>query len=529
MDTFGSTISRKKSTVGSRSSTIGTSSSGTMSSHDKRSSRMAVISASSPPPSTSSPDEGAHVHVDRSVHTSDNGLNSATTDDPLDEQLNLARKNSRSMAMMSPNPAHKLGSKSVAELRGQVEERAELERKKSLSTKSAVDLRGRRRMDADPLALAEARRSGSPTPLSPTAPLRVRNRSASPARTLDLENDAPKPPPKDGVQSVASPTVPNTPSLDTLASHGHTPSISAVVSTFEPAARVPSPSPRPQSPPQPQTPHTPSSLPPLTIPDRVASPSIRGPVPLALNSLSRPLGPRSPGARPLPSTPVGIGSAHTKLRVVSGNGRKVSLGREMVPLKTGDENLAPVPQPTPPSPPAPAVISKRPHDVDQTTPRKRSPTRSPLQPRVSVAGDEKFESSPRIPSGGFRAAQAQNQARRLSGHSGYSTPRKISASRRASGAHSIVSQHTGGSVVEISSPIVPQVPQVPKNVPSALESLKQKLVDSRAGVKKLKHDVHVMRKQIGAEAPRPVSVIGNGSLPRSPHRRNISVSVLASP
>ncbi len=41
----------------------------------------------------------------------------------LNERLNLARKNSKSMAMLSPKPsgARKLGSKSVAELRSQVE------------------------------------------------------------------------------------------------------------------------------------------------------------------------------------------------------------------------------------------------------------------------------------------------------------------------------------------------------------------------------------------------------------------------
>ena len=88
----------------------------------------------------------------------------------------------------------------------------------------------------------------------------------------------------------------------------------------------------------------------------------------------RPQGPRYPSAKPQ-ATSVGLGSAHTRLRVVSGSGRRISESRETVPLKGEDESPK-LDQPTT------QISSKRQHSEDQLPSRKRSPTRSPLEPRV---------------------------------------------------------------------------------------------------------------------------------------------------
>lgn len=75
----------------------------------------------------------------------------------------------------------------------------------------------------------------------------------------------------------------------------------------------------------------------------------------------------------VPITPAkypGLGSSHTRLRLVSGGGRKVSPGRETVPLR---EEISPQPR---------RVSAKRQLSEDhlQAQPRKRSDSRSPLTP-----------------------------------------------------------------------------------------------------------------------------------------------------
>jgi hypothetical protein len=67
------------------------------------------------------------------------------SDVDLNERLQLARKNSKSMAALSPGPS-RLGVRSVAELRGGVEER---DREKRLGTRSVGDLRTGERARGD--------------------------------------------------------------------------------------------------------------------------------------------------------------------------------------------------------------------------------------------------------------------------------------------------------------------------------------------------------------------------------------------
>lgn len=82
-------------------------------------------------------------------------------------------------------------------------------------------------------------------------------------------------------------------------------------------------------------------------------------------------GPQLSSSAPLtPAKYPGLGSSHTRLRLVSGGGRKVSPGRETIPLR---DDLSPQPR---------RVSAKRQHSEDhlQLQPRKRSDSRSPLTP-----------------------------------------------------------------------------------------------------------------------------------------------------
>lgn len=109
---------------------------------------------------------------------------------------------------------------------------------------------------------------------------------------------------------------------------------------------------------QPRSPVTNSTTQPLAIPGRAL------PVPgraATLDGLSS-SAPITPAKYP------GLGSGHTRLRLVSGGGRKVSPGRETVPLR-GDSS----PQPR-------RLSAKRQHSEDELQPRKRSDSRSPLNP-----------------------------------------------------------------------------------------------------------------------------------------------------
>ena len=273
----------------------------------------------------------------------------------------------------------------------------------------------------------------------------------------------------------------------------------------------------------------------VTLPQSVTSPTMKAAsmtVSLvgATAPLSpRPQGPRSPATRvPVPSLASGLGSAHTKLRIVSGNGRRVSVGRETVPLKgTADENESPDANSDHSTPTF--LLSKRQHSEDQITPRKRSPVRSPLNPLVSREDDGQLAEPLRVPSasGGIKRVQP----RRVSGHN---TPKERSSHRRASGANSVASQGsvtpsmTGSLRESTFSAVNNKVHVEHETVADAVDATKRKIVESRAGVKRLKVEVNSLRKQLSSGTEGLSRRYSQSSLPRSPHRRNINVGCAGS-
>ena len=111
----------------------------------------------------------------------------------------------------------------------------------------------------------------------------------------------------------------------------------------------------------------------VVSPGQICAPTLfssdAAPAPLS----PRPQGPRYPSAR-AQATAIGLGSSHTRLRVVSGSGRRISESRETIPLKGEDGSPKS-------NPPTIQILNKRQHSEDQLPPRKRSPSRSPLEPR----------------------------------------------------------------------------------------------------------------------------------------------------
>lgn len=218
--------------------------------------------------------------------------------------------------------------------------------------------------------------------MSPTAPLRVRNESPSPSQTFPFNrdfwtaNDQPKP----AAVEVLSPR-----------------SISVIDAIVDPVLAT---SPQQECESLPRSTTTPTTVP--------LSP--------------RPSGPRSPLPKAQIITP-GLSSAHTRLRVVSGGGRRVSAGRETVPLK-GDENVSPSQN----TPPTIHISGKRQHSEDQLQSRKRSLSRSPLEPRLSdpsqiLPDPLKVPSLSKRP--GSRRSSAQQTPRKPSDP--LTTPRTVSS------------------------------------------------------------------------------------------------------
>lgn len=127
-DMFGSSSTRRKAM--SRTSTIDTSRFSTSSGHSDEQ-RPARASSMSPGRTL---DEGLPSRAYAVP-----GMGQSEVD--LNERLNLARRNSKSMAALSPAKA-RLGAKSVAELRSQVENReVDDVRRERLGAKSTGDLR----------------------------------------------------------------------------------------------------------------------------------------------------------------------------------------------------------------------------------------------------------------------------------------------------------------------------------------------------------------------------------------------------
>jgi hypothetical protein len=162
-----------------------------------------------------------------------------------------------------------------------------------------------------------------------------------------------------------------------------------------------------------------------------------GPKSPSLGTSSSVLGPRSPGPRPLPAPPGGIGSAHTRLRVVSGAGRSVSAGRETIPLKVTDTESRPS---TPGADQfTPTMLTKRQHSEDHLTPRKRSLTRSPLEPIPNPNDMTNLPDPLTIPLSLGRKSKSPLPGLSIglgsAPRSGYRTPSGNRAPRKTSGQH----------------------------------------------------------------------------------------------
>ncbi|RSH95410.1 hypothetical protein EHS25_000497 [Saitozyma podzolica] len=468
MDMFSSTSSKRKPVPASRSSTMETNRLSYMSVSSeemsrKRLSAMSAMSGSSamsissderkvPPRSSTSPssvmsDEEDYVAVSESPYKASAPSDLRQSDVDLHERLQLARKNSKSMAALLPGGpgASRLGTRSVAELRGNVENR---ERESRLGAKSVPDLKRDEKQQQAEDSLRAALRAGSPAPLPATAPLRLRSKTPSPTKGLRTTgDDTPRPPDTGSDAAPAAPlTVRKTPTLDAE-----------------------------------------------TL---VASPR----------------------------------------QIVSGNGRRVSVGRETIPLKGGDEenenenDNAHDPSKTP----TVYLTAKRQHSEDHLQPRKRSLSRSPLEPMTNEI-TQIMEDPPRVPSfskpaggspssriiSGNRRSSGTRTPRRVSGQQQQITPRKVSTASVKSVA-SVSSQATATSVVTVAT--VEDVIMVEHpDAHTAIEAAKHKIAESRASAKRLKSEVVALRKQLSKDVkPRTPGLDRNASLPRSPQKRHMN-------
>ncbi|WRT68908.1 uncharacterized protein IL334_005890 [Kwoniella shivajii] len=222
-------------------------------------------------------------------------------------------------------------------------------------------------------------------------------------------------------------------------------------------------------------------------------------IPLQTPLSPRPIGPRSPipgptlaPTRPATQLPT-IGSAHTRLRIVSGGGRRISIGRETIPLKGGEENESSESQSTPTS----LGAAKRQHSADNLTPRKRSPTHIPLHP---LEVPDSAKSSLSLRSGSRRTSG--KQTRRSSGP--LTNARTVSASQASIVSTVSTATVEDGEMKEFS------------NVETALEA---------SSKKRLKSEIAGLRKQMTKDAKGKDLVQRlerNSSLPRSPQRRNMN-------
>ena len=136
-DLFGSTRTKRSRSIVSRSSTVDTNRISNSSGSSRELKNSGLPSSPSEHPSDAEVEPLAAASTFADVRR-----NMGQSEIDLNERLNLARKNSKTMAAMSPGHA-RLGAKSVAELRTLADERdAELKRSASkLVTKSLVDLR----------------------------------------------------------------------------------------------------------------------------------------------------------------------------------------------------------------------------------------------------------------------------------------------------------------------------------------------------------------------------------------------------
>ncbi|ORY29168.1 hypothetical protein BCR39DRAFT_533070 [Naematelia encephala] len=393
----------------------------------------------------------------------------------LNERLNIARRNSKSVAVLSPIRSGRLAARSVAELRTTVREREFAVAEGKSAGKSTEDLRiwdEQRSLPAPAeAALREILRAGSP-PLPPSAPLRVRNKSPSPIRPSSQQVGSPIPVQIMAHTSLPARQQPRTSESDSVQSDQPVMEAQEIIVT---------------------SPQQVDSLTTITAP---LSP--------------RPQGPRSPMTKATPILYPGLGSTHTKLRIVSGGGRRMSAGRETIPLK-GDENESPTLRT-----PSGNLATKRQHSEDQLTPRKRSPTRSPLETKPSDA--VRIMGTPLRITSSSQASSRRSSGQRtpLRSSGPLTTPRRISL-----GQTSITSVQTNTTEVTAEVPI-----SAHSDFETAITSIREKLVESRAASKRLRSDMHSLRRQLNKEssAKGRAAAVGldrNPSLPRSPQKRNI--------
>ncbi|ORX38894.1 hypothetical protein BD324DRAFT_296964 [Kockovaella imperatae] len=488
-DHFGTSSSRRSKSVMSRSST---QSSGA---HRHTQSLGSALGSDGLPlkRTPSSQSQTSQSRLGAPYGSNDPSLGQSEID--LNERLNLARKNSKSMAALSPKPSLRLAAKSVGELRHRHDQTQDLKRRHSSNLDRAIEAES---------ALREAIRSGSPsplspssgpqTPLSPTAPLRTR-KTPSPSRALS--EDTPKP------KRVVDGLFESTPTLDAIiaatvmspqasgqGTSGHI--RSAATHEHISSASVSSHLRSPES-------YEPIRSPPL---DRMTSPPPR-PASIPIPASPRPMGPRSPTMRNTPAVYPGLGSGHTSLRVVSGNGRKVTPGRTTLPLKEDDSPLR--------GRTVSGTSVKRQHSADQMSPRKRSPSKSPLDhaDRVDIVPDPLPVPPLSAKKSVSRKTPTRNDSRRSSG--------PLTPMRRVSSAGS-------GSITSQKLNPNNEVTAEHPHAPAAVDATRRNIHDARAASKKLRAEIHTLRKMLRNDPMTPIPTWvadRNASLPRSPHRRNI--------
>ncbi|KAK4685638.1 hypothetical protein P7C73_g4506, partial [Tremellales sp. Uapishka_1] len=459
-DMIGTTSSKRTKSTVSRSSTIETNRYSVEMKSSSSHETNKRLSRESTSPSVNMSEEEEDLVAGSPYKTASAG-NMGQSEVDLNARLNLARKNSKSVTqVLSPvKSPGRLGVSSIAEMRARVEERAD--------------------MNAAEASLRAALVSGG-SPLTPTAPLRIRNKSPSPTRAFgSLSQETPRPPvmelisPKTTVPTPLSSTAPlHIRRIPTLGQSILSPKTDAAEIYMTSPRQLPSPPPRPPS------------------------------APLS----PRPQGPRGPAPRSqIPA--LSLGSNHTRLRIVSGGRRRVSVGRETIPLK-GGENESPTAHS---GTPTIVIATKRQHSSDQLSPRKRSPSRSPLQPRDGTDPSQIMPDPLKVPSLSKKPTHRRT--------SGQATPRKISGPltpRRASQS-TIESNHSADIVDNI-------LLTEHAHIIAATEATKRKIAESRTAAKRLKSEVHNLRKHVGRESSgkdRAARLERAPSLPRSPQSRNI--------
>ncbi|WWC73238.1 uncharacterized protein I206_107204 [Kwoniella pini CBS 10737] len=375
----------------------------------------------------------------------------------LNARLDLARNNSKSVASRD----------AIQDLRCD-----ELEDNSDRRSLDDVEVSLRAISELLDLVITLTKIVRSETPPPTTAPLRIIRKTPSPVRIL-------------------SPTIDNTPrALIPLNANQDSQSLVPVIATDDTFFNSPCQS---------------SSPTPQIVSPRPAGP--RSPIPGST---------LSPSSRPTSHLPT-IGSAHTRLRIVSGGGRRISVGRETVPLKGSEEGEASHGQSTTTG----IVAAKRQHSADNLTPRKRSPTRSPITSR-DVSNSSRVSATN---ASGSRRSSGKYATRRSSGP--LTTPRTVSASH-----NSVTSLRSSVGMEDIQmkdcQDIETALDLTSKKVSGSEKFLaNQQIHDAQGSNKRLKSEVAGLRKQINKEGKTKDLVQRldrNTSLPRSPQRRNINVS-----